>query len=90
VEGDHIVAVVSDDGSGFSVMPTTDGSTGQRAAGSSDNGALPPGLSGGVGLSAMRERADLVGAELEVRSRPAEGTTVRVSVPVSARESPEI
>jgi signal transduction histidine kinase len=89
VEGDRIVAVVSDDGSGFAVGPTTDEGSAPHVDGSKRNGALPAGLSGGVGLSAMRERADLVGAELEVRSRPGEGTTVRVSVPLSARESPE-
>jgi signal transduction histidine kinase len=39
----------------------------------------------------MRERAELVGAELEVDSRPGAGTTVRVSVPVSDEaESPRI
>jgi signal transduction histidine kinase len=37
----------------------------------------------------MRERAELVGAELEIRSQPGQGTTVRVSVPLSARERVE-
>jgi signal transduction histidine kinase len=33
---------------------------------------------GGMGLSTMRERAALLGGELEVRSGPDEGTRVRL------------
>jgi len=36
----------------------------------------------GLGLGGMRERAILVGGELEVESRPEHGTTVRLSVPI--------
>jgi signal transduction histidine kinase len=36
----------------------------------------------GVGLSAMRERAEGLGGEIEVRSRPGEGTSVTVRVPL--------
>jgi signal transduction histidine kinase len=35
----------------------------------------------------MRERAELIGADLHIRSRPGAGTTVRVSVPISAAEN---
>lgn len=35
----------------------------------------------GLGLSGMRERALLVGAKLEIDSRPGKGTTVRLEVP---------
>jgi PAS domain S-box-containing protein len=35
----------------------------------------------GIGLSAMRERAEAVGGSIDVRSRPGEGTTVEVRVP---------
>ena len=35
----------------------------------------------GLGLGGMRERALLVGGELDVQSRPGEGTTVRLVVP---------
>ena len=35
----------------------------------------------GLGIGGMRERALLVGAELTIESRPAAGTTVRLSVP---------
>ena len=37
----------------------------------------------GVGLSAMRERVEGLGGEIEVRSRPDEGTEVRVKVPLA-------
>jgi len=33
---------------------------------------------GGMGLSTMRERAALLGGDLEVRSQPGEGTRVRL------------
>ncbi|HEX2124951.1 MAG TPA: histidine kinase [Thermoleophilaceae bacterium] len=39
----------------------------------------------GAGIRGMRERALLVGAELEVRSRPRSGTTVRLRCPASTR-----
>jgi signal transduction histidine kinase len=35
-----------------------------------------------VGMRSMRERAELLGGTLEVSSRPEEGTSVRVSVPL--------
>ena len=35
----------------------------------------------GIGLSAMRERVEGLGGEIEVRSRPGEGTKVTVRVP---------
>jgi signal transduction histidine kinase len=71
--------MVRDDGSGFSV---SDGESEEEVG---------PDPSSGFGLHGMRERAELVGAELEVDSRPGAGTTVRVSVPVSDQaESPRI
>jgi signal transduction histidine kinase len=76
---------VSDDGNGFLVARSVDGAV-RPLTGPDPDGALPPGLSGGIGLAAMRERAELVGADLDIRSRPGEGTTVRVSVSLSAHE----
>lgn len=36
----------------------------------------------GLGLGGMRERANLVGGEIEIESRPGRGTTVHLSVPI--------
>jgi two-component system NarL family sensor kinase len=86
LDGDRLVAAVSDDGSGFSVARMGDGPV-RPVNGPNRDGALPPGLSGGVGLAAMRERAELVGGELDIRSQRGAGTTVRVSVSLSAHQS---
>ena len=43
------------------------------------------GLEGGFGTSGMRERAELVGGELELLPAPGKGTTVRLTVPLSSR-----
>jgi signal transduction histidine kinase len=75
MDGDRLVAVVRDDGSGFSV---SDGETRNSVGG---DGVPDP--ASGFGLHGMRERAELVGAELEVDSHPGAGTTVRVSVPLA-------
>ena len=39
------------------------------------------------GLQFMRERAELVGAEFEVRSRPGAGTVVRLAIPMTRKET---
>ena len=41
-------------------------------------------IGGGVGLLGMRERAALVGADLQIESTPGRGTTVIVRVPAHA------
>ncbi|HEY7962064.1 MAG TPA: sensor histidine kinase [Solirubrobacteraceae bacterium] len=43
------------------------------------------GLQGGFGMSGMRERAELVGGELEIGPAPGAGTTVRLTIPVAGR-----
>ena len=43
------------------------------------------GLEGGFGMSGMRERAELVGGELEFLRAPEKGTIVRLTVPLSPR-----
>ncbi|MGH2832096.1 MAG: sensor histidine kinase [Solirubrobacteraceae bacterium] len=43
------------------------------------------GLEGGFGMSGMRERAELVGGELELFSGTNGGTTVKLTVPLSGR-----
>jgi signal transduction histidine kinase len=62
-----------------------------------DDGKGPPeasrlgprgdGLEGGFGMSGMRERAELVGGELEMVPAPERGTTVRLTVPLAGRPS---
>jgi signal transduction histidine kinase len=43
------------------------------------------GLEGGFGMSGMRERAELVGGELELGPAPGGGTTMRLTVPLAGR-----
>jgi signal transduction histidine kinase len=43
------------------------------------------GLEGGFGMSGMRERAELIGGELEFGPAPERGTTVQLTVPLSGR-----
>jgi len=45
-----------------------------------DAGVLREGKAGHFGLSGMRERAELLGGELSVRSNPGAGTEVALSV----------
>jgi signal transduction histidine kinase len=57
-----------------------------------DAGRLGPrgdGLEGGFGMSGMRERAELVGGELELAPAPGRGTVVSLSVPLAGRPEPE-
>jgi signal transduction histidine kinase len=69
--GGAIHASVTDDGRG---MPGT-----ERL------GPRGDGLEGGFGMSGMRERAELVGGELEFMPAPGGGTTVQLSVPLAGR-----
>jgi signal transduction histidine kinase len=72
VERDGLVrASVTDDGRG---LP--------------DSGRLGPrgdGLEGGFGMGGMRERAELVGGELEFAPAPGQGTVVLLTVPLAGR-----
>jgi signal transduction histidine kinase len=45
------------------------------------------GLEGGFGMGGMRERAELVGGELELVPAPERGTVVRLTVPLAGRPS---
>ncbi|HEY3759256.1 MAG TPA: sensor histidine kinase [Solirubrobacteraceae bacterium] len=46
------------------------------------------GLEGGFGMSGMRERAELVGGELELVPAPGKGTVMRLTVPLADRPVP--
>jgi signal transduction histidine kinase len=55
-----------------------------------DSGRLGPrgdGLEGGFGMGGMRERAELIGGELEFAPAPTRGTVVRLTVPIAGRAS---
>jgi signal transduction histidine kinase len=47
----------------------------------------PDRFTGGLGLASMRERAAAAGGTLTVRSRPGEGTLVRLDLPARAERS---
>jgi len=44
----------------------------------------------GLGLATMRERAEILGASLTIRSRPRRGTEIRVVVPVGPTREPTV
>jgi signal transduction histidine kinase len=67
----HIQAAVSDDGRGLPGLERL--------------GPRGDGLEGGFGMSGMRERAELVGGELDFGPAPGGGTTVRLVVPLADR-----
>ena len=63
----------------------------RRRAGPSEADRLGPrgdGLEGGFGMSGMRERAELVGGELELVPAPGKGTVMRLTVPLADRPVP--
>ncbi len=76
VERDGVVrASVTDDGRG---LPEAD-----------RLGPRGDGLEGGFGMSGMRERAELVGGELELVPAPGKGTVMRLTVPLAGRPTAE-
>ena len=76
-----IVGVVARDRS--LVLTVTD--DGRGLPGQERLGPRGDGLEGGFGMSGMRERAELVGGELEFLRAPEKGTIVRLTVPLSQR-----
>jgi len=68
MEGERLILVVSDQGRGFDPPPLN----GPHATEKQEH----------IGLRGMRERAELVGGNLIVESRPGVGTRVHVEVPV--------
>jgi signal transduction histidine kinase len=64
---DRVRMVVDDDGRGFALDPET--------------GLAKDG--GGLGLAGMRERAQLLGGQVEVETRPGVGTTISLTLPLT-------
>ena len=60
---------IADDGQGFGPVATGEGGGGDRSG-------------AGYGLAGMRDRADAIGAVLDVASAPASGTRVTLTVPL--------
>jgi signal transduction histidine kinase len=60
---------------------------GQGLPGAERLGPRGDGLEGGFGMSGMRERAELIGGELEFGPAPERGTTVQLTVPISGRRA---
>jgi signal transduction histidine kinase len=69
----RILATVTDDGHGL----PAGGASRPRTPGEE--------LKGGFGVSGMRERAELVGGELELASAPGGGAVMRLTVPLAGR-----
>ena len=65
---DHVSLIIEDDGVGFDASQA----------------AIDTHGIGGVGLLGMRERAALIGADLQIESTVGRGTTVFVRLPLAA------
>jgi signal transduction histidine kinase len=74
--GGQVTAAVTDDGEGL----PEGGPSRPRTPGEE--------LKGGFGVSGMRERAELVGGELELVPAPGGGATMRLTVPLAGRAAP--
>lgn len=72
VAGGRLRASVEDDGVGFDLAGTLRGVEGKAA----------------VGILGMKERASLLGGELEIRSRPGAGTCVELDIPLEGVRGP--
>jgi signal transduction histidine kinase len=64
-----LVLTVKDDGLGLTTAEQQDGQ---------------PGDGDGLGILGMRERASVVGGQLDIESRPGSGTSVRLALPLEA------
>lgn len=78
---DTLVLTVTDNGQGFHVAETL---SRVRSPQTSDDADPRSGL----GLRGMRERAGLIKARLDIESDPALGTTITLTVPLSALPAP--
>jgi len=85
-EATRAVVSVTESGGVISASVTDDG---KGLPGAERLGPRGDGLEGGFGMGGMRERAELVGGELEFGPAPERGTRVRLVVPLAGRPSAE-
>jgi signal transduction histidine kinase len=83
-EATKAVVSVTESGGVISASVTDDG---KGLPGAERLGPRGDGLEGGFGMGGMRERAELVGGELEFGNAPERGTRVRLVVPLAGRPS---
>jgi signal transduction histidine kinase len=83
-EATKAVVSVTESGGVISAAVTDDG---KGLPGAERLGPRGDGLEGGFGMGGMRERAELVGGELEFGPAPEKGTRVRLVVPLAGRPS---
>jgi signal transduction histidine kinase len=83
-EATKAVVRVTESGGVISASVTDDG---KGLPGAERLGPRGDGLEGGFGMGGMRERAELVGGELEFGPAPERGTRVRLVVPLAGRPS---
>ena len=77
-----VVRVAESDG----VLRASVTDDGKGLPGAERLGPRGDGLEGGFGMGGMRERAELIGGELEFAPAPGRGTIVQLSVPLDARQ----
>jgi signal transduction histidine kinase len=80
-ENETLLATVSDDGKGIADAASAENGHAGRQNGHTSSPDIPV---GGFGLPGMRERAELVGGELDLQSAPG-GTTLSLRVPLVGR-----
>jgi signal transduction histidine kinase len=83
-EATKAIVSVTESGGVISASVTDDG---KGLPGAERLGPRGDGLEGGFGMGGMRERAELVGGELEFGPAPERGTRVRLVVPLAGRPS---
>jgi signal transduction histidine kinase len=81
-EAQHAVVAISEHDDVLEASVTDDG---RGLPGAESLGPRGDGLEGGFGMGGMRERAELVGGELEFGPAPERGTRVRLLVPLARR-----
>jgi signal transduction histidine kinase len=80
------ISIVEENGTVTAAV--TDNGEGLPEGGASRQRTPEQELKGGFGVSGMRERAELVGGEIELVSAPGGGATMRLTVPLAGRPTP--